>query len=259
MTVEHPDTEIVTGGHRAAQQMIFTATQLVEVIARMRQAAEIRRAEAARVAADRQQAADLAADAEARAAQKVAADAGRAVWGPADTAAWREAAAPPDLLTAWAAATTWAGHDPRAAAVMLHTEDEMRDRWPNVIDRYDRLRVEDGLHPASAMKTALTEAADAGWDPTRNPAAYPRPAASAPPPEITATTAQQEKPPVTITQTGQPAPAKPRVWADNAAAQALRFTPTAAAALAAPGPTADRPHRRATPARVAAPTPHRGR
>ncbi len=265
MTVEHSDGEVVQGAHHAAQQLIFTATQLVEVIARMRQAAEIRRGEAERVAADRKQAADLAADAEARAAQKAAADAGRAVWEPANTAAWREAAAPPDLLTAWAAATTWAGHDPRAAAAMLRVEDEMRDRWPNVIDRYDRLRVEDGLHPASALKIALTEAANAGWDPTRNPAAYPRPAASAPPPAVTATAGQQERPPVTITQTGRPAAAEPRVWADNAAARVLRWLPPAGAPTTAgdsaptAAPVGQPPHRTNRPSQPTARAPHRSR
>jgi len=257
MTVEHSDAEVVQGAHHAAQQLIFTATQLVEVIARMRQAAEIRRAEDDRAAADRQRAADLAADAEARAAQKAAADAGRAVWAPANTAVWREAASPPDLLTAWAAATTWAGHDSKAAAAMLRAEDEMRERWPNVIDRYDRLRVEDGLHPASAMKIALTEAADAGWDPTRNPAAYPRPAASAPPPAITATTAQQEKPPVTITQTGQPAPAHPKVWADNPAGRVLRWLPPAGATPVSTAGEEESPHRTNRPAPT--PAPHRSR
>ena len=151
MTAEHPDTDIVTGGHRAAQQMIFTVTQLVETVARMRQAAEARRADAARAAtaavrdAQRaEQAHRRDAEARDRTAQRAttrgqretttAAVArqrtDRAAYTPAAGPTWRRDAAPLDLLTAWAAATTWAAHDPKAADVMLSTEDEMRGRWP---------------------------------------------------------------------------------------------------------------------------------
>ncbi len=117
------------------------------------------------------------------------------------------------------------------------------------------------------MKIALTAAADAGWDPTRNPAAYPRPAASAPPLAITATAAQQERPPVTITPTGRPAPAEPRVWADNAAARVLRWLPPAGAPATAgdsaptAAPAGQLPHRtnRPTPTPTPVRPPHRSR
>jgi len=249
MTVEHSDAEAVQGAHHAAQQLIFTATQLVEVIARMRQAAEIRRAESERAAADT--ARQAAADAQRAADREVGAGeaAGRAVWAPANTAVWREAASPPDLLTAWAAATTWAGHDPRAAGAMLRVEDEMRERWPHVVDRYDRLRVEDGLHPASAMTIALTEAAAAGWDPTTNPAAHPRPAAAV---RVALTDGAP------VPEDGQaltPAPA--RVWADNAADRALRWLPPAGATPHSPTATGGSRHSTSRPAPTVA--PHRSR
>ncbi len=68
-------------------------------------------------------------------------------------------------MAAWAAATTWASADQHAAAAMLRAEDEIHSRWPQVADRYDRLCVDDGIHPAAAMTIALTDAANAGWDP----------------------------------------------------------------------------------------------
>jgi len=60
---------------------------------------------------------------------------------------------------------------PAGRGGLLRAEDEIRDRWPAVADRYDRLRVDDGLHPAAAMTVAVTDAANAGWDPASTPAA----------------------------------------------------------------------------------------
>ena len=282
MTAEHPDTDIVTGGHRATQQMIFTVTQLVETVARMRQAAETRRADAARAAtaavrdAQRAEASQrravnardrVAPRATPRGERETATAAAarqrtdRAAYTPAAGLAWRRDAAPVDLLTAWAAATTWAAHDPKAADVMVRTEDEMRGRWPQVLDRYDQLRVEVGFHPTAAMKTALTEAAAAGWDPATNPAAHPR-GGRDPQAALTAGAGQATTEPAT-TEPAAPAAESTqatRPAAVNPAAQALRFIPTAAAALAA---TPAAPNRaddhRAAPTRVPAPTLHRGR
>lgn len=228
------------------------ATQLVEVIARMRQQSETRRADAERAAAQ------LARDAQ-RAGQTRARDdaaqqrSDRGVWSPANTDRWRREAAPQDLLTAWAAATTWAGHDPKAAAAMTRTEDEMRDRWPNVMDRYDRLRVQDGLHPASAMKTAVREAANAGWDPDTNPAATARPA-RAPQAALGAPDPAQAQ--AAPGPDASATPAQPRQWADNSADTALRWVRPAGADRPAstPVPTEATPSR---PGPTAA--PRRGR
>ncbi len=173
MTVDHSDHEVVGGAHRCVQQLVFTATQLVEVIARMRAQTQARQADADRAAA----ATDTAAADQAgrdRAEQRAAITQDREHWAPVSDPGWRRAAEPEQLLTAWAAATTWAGHDPAAAAAMTRTEAEIRHRWPELGDRYDRLRVADGLHPAAAMSLAIREAAAAGWDPTKtadNPAA----------------------------------------------------------------------------------------
>jgi len=181
VSVEHSDHEVIGGAQRSVQQLVFTAAQLVEVIARMRAAADQRREADARAAAatDRDTADRVRArqDSDRRAEQAARAGA-RQQWAPANDQQWRHDAPPEDLLTAWAAATTWASTDQQAAAAMLRTEDEIRDRWPTVADRYDRLRADDGLHPAAAMTIALTDAANAGWDPVTNPAATPRPPAS---------------------------------------------------------------------------------
>jgi len=172
MTVDHSDHEVVGGAHRSVQQLVFTATQLVEVIARMRAQTQARQADADRAAA----ATDTAAADRAgrdRAGQRAAMTQDREHWAPVSDPGWRRDAEPEQLLTAWAAATTWAGHDPAAAAAMTRAEAEIRHRWPELGDRYDRLRVADGLHPAAAMSLAVREAAAAGWDPTEtadNPA-----------------------------------------------------------------------------------------
>jgi len=171
MTVDHSDHEVVGGAHRSVQQLVFTATQLVEVIARMRAHNQAWQADADRAAA----ATDTAAADRAgrdRAEQRAAITQDRQHWAPVSDPGWRRDAEPEQLLTAWAAATTWAGHDP-AAAAMTRTEAEIRHRWPGLGDRYDRLRVADGLHPAAAMSLAVREAAAAGWDPAEpadNPA-----------------------------------------------------------------------------------------
>jgi len=165
MTVDHSDRDVVSGAHRSVQQLVFTATQLVEVIARMRAQTQARQADADRAAA----ATDTAAADRARrdrAEQRVAITQDREHWAPVSDPGWRRDAEPEQLLTAWAAATTWAGHDPAAAAAMTRAEAEIRHRWPGLGDRYDRLRVADGLHPAAAMSLAVREAAAAGWDPT---------------------------------------------------------------------------------------------
>ncbi len=180
MSVEHSDHEVIHGAQRSMQQLVFTAAQLVEVIARMRAAADQRRETDARAAAaaDRDTAARLRARQDTdRRAQEAARAGARQQWAPVNNRQWCHDATPEDLLTAWAAATTWAGSDQQAAAAMLRAEDEIRDRLPNVADRYDRLRVDDGLHPAAAMTIALTDAANAGWDPITNPAATVRTAA----------------------------------------------------------------------------------
>ncbi len=172
MTVDHSDHEVVSGAHRSVQQLVFTATQLVEVIARMRAQTQARQADADRAAA----ATDTAAADRVRrdrAEQRAAITQDREHWAPVSDPGWRRDAEPEQLLTAWAAATTWAGHDPAAAAAMTRAEAEIRRRWPGLGDRYDRLRVADGLHPAAAMSLAVREAAAAGWDPTEtadNPA-----------------------------------------------------------------------------------------
>ncbi len=173
MTVDHSDHEVVGGAHRSVQQLVFTATQLVEVIARMRAQTQAREADADRAAA----ATDTAAADRVRrdrAEQRAAMTQDREHWAPVSDPGWRRDAEPEQLLTAWAAATTWAGHDPAAAAAMTRTEAEIRHRWPELGDRYDQLRVADGLHPAAAMSLAVREAAAAGWDPAgpgTNPAA----------------------------------------------------------------------------------------
>jgi len=173
MTVDHSDHEVVGGAHRSVQQLVFTATQLLEVIARMRAQTQARQADADRAAA----ATDTAAADRVRrdrAEQRAAITQDRQHWAPVSDPGWRRDTGPEQLLTAWAAATTWAGHDPAAAAAMTRTEAEIRHRWPELGDRYDRLRVADGLHPAAAMSLAIREAAAAGWDPTKtadNPAA----------------------------------------------------------------------------------------
>ncbi len=172
MTVDHSDHEVVGGAHRSVQQLVFTATQLVEVIARMRAHNQTRQADADRAAAATNTAAADRAR-RARTEQRAAMTQDRQHWAPVSDPGWRRAAEPEQLLTAWAAATTWAGRDPAAAAAMTRTEAEIRHRWPELGDRYDRLRVTDGLHPAAAMSLAIREAAAAGWDPTRpadNPA-----------------------------------------------------------------------------------------
>ncbi len=164
MTVDHSDHEVVSGAHRSVQQLVFTATQLVEVIARMRAHNQARRADADRAAA----ATDTAAAdriRQQRADQRTAITQDRQHWAPVSDPAWRRDAEPERLLTAWAAATTWARHDPAAAAAMTRAEAEIRHRWPELGDRYDRLRVADGLHPAAAMSLAVREAAAAGWSP----------------------------------------------------------------------------------------------
>jgi len=172
MTVDHSDHEVVGGAHRSVQQLVFTATQLVEVIARTRAHDQARQADADRAAA----ATDTAAADRVRrdrAEQRAAMTQDRQHWAPVSDPNWRRDAEPEQLLTAWAAATTWAGHDPAAAAAMTRTEAEIRRRWPQLGDRYDQLRVTDGLHPAAAMSLAVREAAAAGWDPTKtadNPA-----------------------------------------------------------------------------------------
>lgn len=172
MTVDHSDHEVVVGAHRSVQQLVFTATQLVEVIARMRAQTQTRQADADRAAA----ATDTAAADRVRrdrAEQRAAMTRDRQHWAPVSDPGWRRDAEPEQLLTAWAAATTWAGHDPAAAAAMTRTEAEIRHRWPQLGDRYDQLRVTDGLHPAAAMSLAVREAAAAGWEPTQtvdNPA-----------------------------------------------------------------------------------------
>lgn len=172
MTVDHSDHDVVGGAHRSVQQLVFTATQLVEVIARMRAQTQTRQADADRAAA----ATDTAAADRARrdqAEQRAAMTQDRQHWAPVSDPGWRRDAEPEQLLTAWAAATTWAGHDPAAAAAMTRTEAEIRHRWPELGGRYDLLRVADGLHPAAAMSLAVRDAAAAGWDPTEtadNPA-----------------------------------------------------------------------------------------
>jgi len=180
VSIEHSDHEVIGGAQRSVQQLVFTAAQLVEVVARMRAAADQRRETDARAAAagDRDTAHRLRArqDSDRRAEQAARAGA-RQQWAPVNDGQLRRDATPEDLLTGWAAATTWAGTDQQAAAAMLRAEDEIRDRWPNVTDRYDRLRVDDGLHPAAAMTIAVADAANAGWDPVTNPAAPARTAA----------------------------------------------------------------------------------
>ncbi len=172
MTVDHSDHEVVSGAHRSVQQLVFTATQLVEVIARMRAQTQARQADADRAAA----ATDTAAADRVRrdrAEQRSAMTRDREHWAPVSDPGWRRDTEPEQLLTAWAAATTWAGHDPAAAAAMTRTEAEIRHRRPELGNRYDQLRVTDGLHPAAAMSLAVREAAAAGWDPTEtadNPA-----------------------------------------------------------------------------------------
>ncbi len=282
MTVEHPDADIVTGGHRAAQQMIFTLTQLVENVARMRQAADARRADAARAAEAQTRTAERAADRQQReAAARQRTD--RAAYTTAADPRWRRTTAPADLLTAWAAATTWAAHDTKAADVMLRTEDEMRVRWPQVLDRYDRLRVADGLHPAAAMKITLTDALNAGWDPATNPAARPHdghrlvlpagtteqatPEQATPGQATPEQTAPEQVAPAAVAPDQaaagqatpeQAAPAAAPPPATNPAEQALRWIPTAAAALATtPAPRHRTADHRTAPARVPAPVPHR--
>lgn len=61
--------------------------------------------------------------------------------------AGRRDAEPVQLLTAWAAATTWAAYDPNAAAAMTRAEAEIRHRWPDLGERYDGLRVAEGRTP----------------------------------------------------------------------------------------------------------------
>ncbi len=181
MTVDHSDHEVVSGAHRSVQQLVFTATQLVEVIARMRAQTQARQADADRAAA----ATDTAAADRAgrdRAEQRAAITQDRQHWAPVSDPGWRRDAGPEQLLTAWAAATTWAGHDPAAAAAMTRAEAEIRHRWPELGDRYDQLRVADGLHPAAAMSLAVREAAAAGWDPAEtadNPAVAEKAAGTA--------------------------------------------------------------------------------
>ncbi len=113
------------------------------------------------------------------------------------------------------------------------------------------------------MKTALTQAAAAGWDPATNPAAHPRggrdPQAALTAGAVQAPTTEQ------TTTAAAPAAAEPtqaatRPAAVNPAAQALRFIPTTAAALAAipAAPNRADDHRTA-PTRAPAPAPHRGR
>jgi len=181
MTVDHSDHEVVGGAHRSVQQLVFTATQLVEVIARMRAQTQARQADADRAAA----ATDTAAADRVRrdrAEQRAAMTQDRQHWAPVGDPVWRRDAEPEQLLTAWATATTWAGHDPAAAAAMTRAEAEIRHRWPDLGDRYDRLRVTDGLHPAAAMSLVVRESASAGWDPTEtadNPAVAEAAAATA--------------------------------------------------------------------------------
>ncbi len=163
MTVDHSDHEVVSGAHRSVQQLVFTATQLVEVIARMRAHNQARQANADRAAA----ATDTAAADRAgrdRAEQRAAMTQGRQRWAPVSDPGWRRDAGPEQLLTAWAAATTWAGHDPAAAAAMTRAEAEIRHRWPDLGDRYDGLRLAGGLHVAAAMSVAVREAAAGGWN-----------------------------------------------------------------------------------------------
>ena len=181
MSVEHSDHEVIGGAQRSVQQLVFTAAQLVEVVARMRVAVDQRRETGARVAAagDRGTADRLRARQDSdRRAEQAARVGARQQWAPVNDRQWRRDATPEDLLTGWAAATIWAGSDQHAAAAML------RARWPTIADRYDRLRVDDGLHPAAAMSIALTDAANAGWDPTSPPTSPPTstPAATAPSP-----------------------------------------------------------------------------
>ncbi len=121
MTVDHSDHEVVSGAHRSVQQLVFTATQLVEVIARMRAQTQARQADADRAAA----ATDTAAADRVRrdrAEQRSAITQDREHWAPVSDPGWRRDTEPEQLLTAWAAATTWAGHDPAAAAAMTRTE-----------------------------------------------------------------------------------------------------------------------------------------
>jgi len=167
MTVDHSDHEVVGGAHRSVQQLVFTATQLVEVIARMRAQTQARQADADRAAATTDAAAADRVRRD-RAEQRAAITQDRQHWAPVSDPGWRRKAEPEQLLTAWAAATTWAGHNPAAAAAMTRTEAEIRHRWPELGDRYDGLRVTDGLHPAAAMSLAVREAAAAGWDPAAN-------------------------------------------------------------------------------------------
>lgn len=140
MTVEHPDHDLIAAGQRTVQQLLFTASQVVEAVAHLRAHTAHRGGSAA-----------------AR---------NQEPWRRAQDGDWRRNASSTDLLAAWGSALTAARGDRQAAAAMLRVEHEMRRRWPSVMTRYDAVRVGGGVHPAAAMDRSLTEAAAAGWAPT---------------------------------------------------------------------------------------------
>lgn len=122
MSIEQGDHEVIAGAQRSVQQLVLTAAQIVEIIARTRAVAEHRREADARqtAAAEQAWAAQGAEDRGARAAQDraraeqgAARRDGRQQWTPANNPAWQRDATPKELLTAWAAATTWSVHRAR--------------------------------------------------------------------------------------------------------------------------------------------------
>ena len=118
-----------------------TAAQLAEMVIRMRQQREDKRA-----AATQQEAASLRAERTTRHA------ADRVTWSRTDAEKWVSGAQVNDLGQAWASAAAWADTDPAADRAARRVETELTERAPEPMARYHELR-DQGWDRVAAMGT----------------------------------------------------------------------------------------------------------
>ena len=93
-----------------------------------------------------------------RAVYEAEARAAALVYGRARDARWLRDAEPAELWRTWRAGLAWAERDTRARQAVDAVEARLRERMPEVMARYDRLRAQ-GMTPVEAMTRTLIEEA----------------------------------------------------------------------------------------------------
>ncbi len=135
-------------------QHLAVAVQIAEAVTRLRQQAT-----------DRDAAGIQRAAAAARAERTAQHTADRVVFSPALDPHWTADADLRDLGQAWGAAAGWADTDPTADVAATRVEDQLRDRAPTAMARFDELR-DTGTDRHEAMRDVLTNiAAESSYQP----------------------------------------------------------------------------------------------